>query len=138
MGVLKETQCPMCQEVTKDYARKMSSGMVRWLGVLVRMSGPEFNWVKSSEVNAQMPGPKVGSDATALLPHWGLIETCPCCEKRGSWRPTKLGRDFILGREVVKRYVVTRDKLCIGFREPEVLADEITDGFDLDELLAKE
>jgi len=139
MSILEENQCGTCGEITRDYRRKLSSGMARWLSVLVDMAGPQRGWVQASDVNEEMPGPRVGSDATALLPHWGLIESCPYCDKRGSWRPTTLGRDFALGLESVDRYIVTRDKECLGLRGPRVFISEVAgDDFDLDELLGKD
>jgi hypothetical protein len=113
------------------YSRKLNSGMARWLVALERAGG----WARSSEITKSLAGRLSGTDATALLPHWGLIEVRP--EEKGVWRVTEKGRQFIARELRVPSHVLVYLGECEGFEGEEIdIRHALSDRFDLDELLS--
>lgn len=98
--------------------------MTRWLIELVRQS-PNGGWVHTAACLKALTGDNIsGSDATSILPLYGLIEEkgdglaveAPDGSKprtNGYWRPTELGRRFVRLEVTVPRKVVT----CLGVPE---------------------
>lgn len=130
------TDCPGCGAFAKRYNRKLNSSIARWLIELVRRS-PSGQWVKGSVVTDALNN--LGKDATTLLPDWGLIEGCSVCEREsGLWRPTPLGRDFVMGIAEVPRTIYTYNRECLGHDERKGkvgIREALGDKFDYDELM---
>jgi hypothetical protein len=122
--------CPCCTRHARRQHRALGCGPARWLIELVYLSG-EGQAVHTGEILKALKGNNVsGSDATSVLPLYGLIEAAPDPEAAsnpppptsrghakgrtsGFWRPTKLGRAFALDKVKVPERIVT----CLGVPE---------------------
>lgn len=120
--------CPCCTRHAKRQRRLLGCGPARWLIELVYLSD-KGQAIHTGEIIKSLKGNNVsGSDATSVLPLYGLIEAAsdpagginsppPSAARAkrtsGFWRPTKLGRAFALDKVKVPAKVVT----CLGVPE---------------------
>jgi len=130
----------------------LGAGPARWLIELVYLSD-QNQPIHTGEILKALKGHHIsGSDATSVLPLYGLIE--PAADPDGAsnppppssranakgrtsgfWRPTKLGRAFALDKVKVPERVVT----CLGIPElfegdPIGIRDALDKKFNYDEI----
>jgi len=104
-SVYKRTNegCPTCGHYYRNYKRKLSSNMVRFLISLVNKYENKQQYVHYRKL------PFKGRDYNYLA-HWGLAETydmkTPKKNNSGWWCPTKLGIDFVNNLVTVPSYLV--------------------------------
>lgn len=127
----KPVTCPCCQRKTQVYTRTLHHEMAVNLVRLVRAHERTGGWCSVREfVQGSSKATKASTDA-AFLVHWQLVE----CEKRGMYRPTQAGIDFVHGRATAPASVQTYDNQCVGRSERRVSIRDVL-GSDLDALLA--
>lgn len=151
----KGTDCPCCTRHAKRQLRPLGCGPARWLIEIVYLSD-EGQAIHTGTVLKSLKGKNIsGSDATSVLPLYGLIEPAkdpnagtnpPPPSSRahakgrtsGFWKPTKLGRAFALDKIQVPAKVVT----CLGV--PEAfdgdlisIKDAIGKKFNYDEIMGR-
>lgn len=139
----KGCRCPCCGQHAKMYRRPLNATMARGLVWLVcEAPRDEGGWVQ-----VRQDGPKwllQAGGEFAKLAHWGLIEEQPkdpdCRAKgrtSGVWRPTSLGRAFVLAGALVPRKVWLYDNAVQGFSAELVSVQEaLGEDFDLGEVLS--
>lgn len=120
--------CPCCTRYAKRQHRVLGCGPARWLIELVYLYKDDP--IHTGQVIKNLKGANVsGSDATSVLPLYGLISPAPAPSRKsippserskapkgrtsGYWRPTQLGRDFVFEKINVPERVVT----CLGLPE---------------------
>ena len=113
---VKGTHCPVCQRTVKVISRKINSSMAMWLVELycyTQHHRPADGWVHAVQAlsNQQREHSK--------LRYWGLVEEKP--GKRGFWRITSKGCDFVLGQVQVPR------ACCVLHNRPFMWSVELTD-----------
>jgi len=147
------TDCPCCTRHAKRQYRPLGCGPARWLIEIVYLSD-DGQAVHTGEIIKALKGNNVsGSDATSVLPLYGMIEPAPdpkeglnppppskARTKRtsGFWKPTKLGRAFALNKIKVPAKVVT----CLGVPEsfegdPVSIHDALGKKFDYAEIMRR-
>jgi len=147
------TDCPCCTRHAKRQYRPLGCGPARWLIEIVYLSD-DGQAIHTGEIIKALKGNNVsGSDATSVLPLYGMIEPAkdpkegvnppPPSKARskrtsGFWRPTKLGRAFALGKIKVPAKVVT----CLGVPEafegdPVSIQDALGKKFNYDEIMGR-
>jgi len=147
--------CPACTRHAQRQHRPLGCGPARWLIELVFLS-EDGKAVHTGEIVKNLKGNNVsGTDATSVLPLYGLIEPAlnpeaainppPPSSKShakgrtaGFWRPTKLGRAFALGKIKVPARIVT----CLGVPEafegePVSIQDALGQKFNYDEIMGR-
>lgn len=89
--------CPVCQRWGKVYRRKLNTSMqeaLEWL-TSAQSPGNVFAYV---DVPATAPKSVLRTNQLPSLRWWGLVESAgPGAPKRGLWRPTLAGWDFVNG-----------------------------------------
>lgn len=147
------TDCPCCTRHAKRQIRPLGCGPARWLIELVYLSD-DGQAVHTGEIIKALKGNNVsGSDATSVLPLYGMIEPAadpqgginspppskaPKGRTSGFWKPTKLGRAFALDKIKVPAKVVT----CLGVPEafegdPIGIKDALDTKFNYDEIMGR-
>jgi len=129
-GLDDGTDCPCCTRHARRQHRAFGCGPARWLIELVYLSDTG-QAVHTGEILKALKGNNVsGSDATSILPLYGLIEAAEDPEMShnppppssrshaqgrtsGFWVATKLGRAFALDKVKIPERVVT----CLGVPE---------------------
>ena len=143
--------CPCCSQTAAIYRRQIHSGIAWSFIMLYRAAGTDWaHWptVRQENAAAQLAsanerGRKAltskGRDE-AMLQYWGLVEDAELRRddggKRGIWRVTALGADFIRERVEIQKYAHVYDRRVLTFSGPMVtIKDCLADAFALDELL---
>ena len=109
-GLDEGTDCPCCTRYAQRQHRSFGSGPARWLMEIVWLSSSNGgDWVHTGACIKSIGGDNVsGSDATSILPLYGLIEEKDgglAIEREdgskprtnGYWRPTAWGQRFVFG-----------------------------------------
>jgi len=143
----ERADCPTCGRSAERQHRKLSSGMGLWLIELTKLSVGDV-FVHTAEVLKSIGGNRVvGSDATSILPLYGLIEEGAIGDPgvdpgkgrtNGYWRPTSLGRQFVDGQVHVPARVVTCLSIPERFEGPAVnIRDVLAAKFSYEEAMGK-
>jgi hypothetical protein len=154
-GLDDGTDCPCCTRHARRQHRAFGCGPARWLIELIYLSD-EGQAIHTGEILKALKGNNVsGSDATSILPLYGLIEGAedpkaavnpPPPSSRshakgrtsGFWRSTKLGRAFALDKVKVPERIVT----CLGVPEafegdPISIKEALGKKFNYDEIMGR-
>jgi hypothetical protein len=149
------TDCPCCTRHARRQHRALGCGPARWLIEIVFLSD-KGQPIHTGTVLKALKGNNIsGSDATSVLPLYGLIEPAedpqvadnpPPPSSRayakgrtsGFWAPTELGRSFALDRVKVPERVVT----CLGVPESfegdlVSIKDALGKKFNYDEIMGR-
>jgi hypothetical protein len=97
--------CPCCDQTVKLYPRPLNYEISTWLAALVDAYEAEPHWVHNREVKAR------GGDY-AKLRFFDLVERHP--ERKGFWKPTQLGIDFVQGRAPAPAFALLYNNTCFG------------------------
>lgn len=129
------TDCPCCGQRAQVYKRSLHSGMGRALVIMYRAAGTEWQ-----DKTVTLRGVGAAARDESLLRYWGLLEEAAVRREDGGragwWRVTDLGRDFVLERIKVDKYVYVYDRECLGSDGPTVsIRDCLGTRFDLRDLL---
>lgn len=131
-------ECPCCGQFAKVYKRKFNSGIAKALIDLYRETEGGHKWFHARNV---LVGIGSSSAEYSKPEYWGLMERKK--EKKedgnisGFYKLTDAGRDFILGRRRVEKFVHLYNTLVYGFSGPEItIREAIGDHFNYDELMA--
>lgn len=154
-GLDDGTDCPCCTRHARRQHRALGCGPARWLIELIYLS--EDGEARSTgEILKSLKGNNVsGSDATSILPLYGLIvaapdpktvenppppgsKNIPKGRTSGFWKSTKLGRAFALDKIKVPERIVT----CLGVPEafegdPVSIKDALGKKFNYDEIMGR-
>jgi len=131
--------CPACAQHARVYKRKLNAGMAASLCWLVRVAGPDRQWV---QVNKSAPAWVVRCRELPKLVHWRLLEDRENeddSSKRtsGWWRPTAEGVQFVREQLTVPRYIFLYGNALMGFSEDETgVREALADSFDYGELMS--
>lgn len=147
--------CPCCTRFAQRQHRSFGCGPARWLIELVYLADDPDKFIHTGRVIKNLEGEKIsGSDATSVLPLYGMIEEgdgeTPLSHRRpgahgepkgrtsGFWRPTRIGRAFIFDKIRVPAKIVT----CIGVPEsfegpPVGIRDTLEKKFNYDEIMGR-
>jgi hypothetical protein len=114
-------QCPCCKQKVQLYEVKLSRTMVKGLATILHYReahAPLDGWVhiptELPELQRIRKYPK--------LAHWELLEESP--EKAGSWRVTKTGWNFMLGRIEIPQIALVYNAKVRGFNGPMIRIGE--------------
>lgn len=123
--------CPCCGQFTKVYQRQIHSSQVRTLITMYHNRGLAWQYLPDVHQHSR--------DFTHVA-YWGLIEEkgVPRQDggRRGLWRVTDLGEDWLRGRVKVPKYALIYDAKFLGYQGDQVSADEaLGKDFKLDELM---
>lgn len=123
--------CPCCTQFTKVYWRSIHSSQVRTLIIMHKARG--LGWQYLPDV------PQQSRDFTHLA-YWGLIEEKgvprPDGGRRGLWRVTEHGLDWLRRRVRVPKYALIFDTKFLGYKGDGITADDaLGKRFKLDELM---
>lgn len=122
-------KCPLCDQFSKVYKRKINSGMARALISMYRQCGTE--WFHLPSVRTWT------SRDEAALAYFGLIEQAGVGFAQGTWRVTPLGELFAKGQVRVHKYARVYDGRLLGLQGDLVdIKDALGDKFDYEELMS--
>lgn len=127
----KGAPCPLCQQHSKMYRRKINSGMARSLIHMYRSAG-------TSWIHVRLIGAK--SREEGKLAYWGLVEEQKGAGlhggRAGYWRVTRKGEDFLNGHLKVPKYAKVYNGQVYGFEGDDVsIKDALGTKFDYEELM---
>lgn len=117
--------CPLCGQHAEEYRRKITASMVATMG---RMQLAIVHERPSTYVH--LADIRQTSRDTATLQYWGLISEHPM--KRGWWRVTERGREFLAGRVRVHKYAHVYNGQHSGFSGEQVNVHDVAPRFSLD------
>jgi hypothetical protein len=115
------TECPVCHQNAKVYRRTINASMARSLVRMYRIAGLDtINITKAIPADSREEG---------KLRYWGLVESAG---KRGLWRVTEKGRDWLLLRVTVPRYCYVYDDVPIEMGGDEISFRDVVEMSDAD------
>jgi len=149
------SDCLCCTRYAQRQRRTLGCGPARWLMEIVYLSD-KGQPIHTGTVLKNLKGNNIsGSDATSVLPLYGMIEAAanPNASKNppppsatglakartsGFWKPTSLGRDFVFDKVKVPAKVIT----CLGNPEafegePVTIREALGKKFNYDELRSR-
>jgi hypothetical protein len=134
----KGIHCLCCDQMAREYKRKLDSAMAWGLIWLVRYSqSKDGAWV---DLHTEAP-PKIHRDrALAKVAHWSLIEEKPSESTRGSrtsgiWRPTGRGIRFAQGKIALPSHITIYNNIVLKFSDKlTTIQEALADDFDFNEL----
>jgi hypothetical protein len=131
------TKCPCCDQLAREWARKLNSSMARSLIWLVKAAGDEMLWV---DVPREGPLWLHKSRELPKLAYWGLIEQLENTEEykksSGVWRPTMDGHKFAMNRMRISKFVYVYNKTIRGFSDETCdVVDALGNKFSYRELM---
>lgn len=147
-------RCPCCDQYSKRYRRKLSSGIARWMIALERLHQIGLEWVHVSWIAAVVGGTlpstakalpigqsPIGTGDYAKARYWGLIEDRPSStaskKDSGYWKITEKGRLFVTTGTVLASHVILYNNECQGFDgDPISIRDALGSRFDYAELMS--
>jgi len=123
-------QCPCCTQFAKVYRRILHNGMARALIHMYLFRDENDTFRTTSHIITK-------NGDTAKLRYWGLITDDGGVWKRGRWRVTRLGEDFVRGRTTVHSHVRIYDGKLLGvYGDRLTIKQALGTKFDYDELMA--
>lgn len=134
----KGVHCLCCDQMAREYKRKLDSAMAYAMIWLIRRSqSKDIAWVDLRTEGTL----KIHQDrALPKLAYWGLIEEKPTESKRGArtsgiWRPTEKGIRFARGEIAVPSHVTLYDNAVLKYSSTlTTIQKALSDDFDFDEL----
>jgi len=130
--------CPCCGQLIVVAKRRIHNEPARFLIKLVKIAErhPEKEWFHVREVLAKTcergSTPKASTDAAYLI-KWGLLEKN---RKKGEYRPTAKGRDFVYGRVRVPVFCYVFNNQEMGFSEELIsIQDALDEMFSYEKLM---
>lgn len=125
-------QCPCCDQKVQEYRRSINIGMVRSLVAIYRVTHEpgHSEWVHvPTEIGAR-------SREEGKLAYWGILEEQHARRedggRRGFWRITDLGKQFVEGRVTLPKYAYVYNGAVTGYSATErVSIADIDEGFNL-------
>jgi hypothetical protein len=137
--------CPVCNQFAKLYSRPIRAGMVAGLGVLYTYDLKNSGAWCHVEMAFKELKPEVRGGDWCKLRFWDMIEKRPKIHdtkrgsnpKKGFWRITELGVEFITGKLKVPERALIFNNECLGFSGDEMDVFEVLEkgGFDYDEIM---
>jgi hypothetical protein len=120
--VIKEHKCtdPECGFIMRTYRRWLTPEMLAFLKALSRKTVPCGSPIHTRRL---FPTQTKASTDGSYLTKWGLVERV----KKGEYRITTDGKDFILGKAQASTYADIRNNEVIAWG-PEVFINEIEGG----------
>ena len=111
------TICPCCKRPAMIRPRNLNSAMAYALILLHKKNTTEF--VHYQDVIANLPSRDFGT-----LVHWGLVEARGDVKDDGNpssgyYRITEAGKQFVLGKLMVKKYVYIFNRKSVDVDEPK-------------------
>ena len=131
------TRCPCCTQYVKEYKRKLSKNMARFLQSLVFQS--ELAKGKSPTGSGWVHFKKCeyGSHDYPYVSDFGLAERHP--DKQGYYRPTQLGIMFAFGKADIPAHIYTYNGKVTGEDNARIkISDVKFERFDLESMLQGE
>lgn len=128
-------KCPCCTQLAKVYRRKVTSGMAQAL--IIMWTTHRRDWFYLPDISRQWQGRD-----EANLRYFGLIEEShdrrPDGGRKGWWRVTRKGEEFVRGTGRVPKYARIYDGRCLGLDRSELVTirDALGTKFDYDDLMA--
>lgn len=116
--------CPSCGTLLVEYRIPFNRGLARFLGKLFDAGGP-------AEIRSLGLDNALYSYA-AKIHHWEVAEpyiTPETDRKRGWWKITPKGVQFVSGLITVPRFAVTKQGALVRFEGDEVSFDSVSDGY---------
>jgi hypothetical protein len=132
----KGAPCPCCGQFAKIYYRRINFSMLKALGNLYKAARRGH----TRDGFEHLPPIDPSHGEAARLAYWGLIEEEPGFRldggRKGWWRPTDKGMDFLRGGLWVPSYARVYDsKLLALLGRPWSARDALKEGFDLRRLM---
>jgi hypothetical protein len=144
------TTCPACRQHAQAYKRKVHAKMARSL-ILMHHADPTGGWIdittRINFVKGKLVGPGVEPDTRlsdeGKLEAWGLVEVRQVVVQSGVtradfWRVTDRGRDFVLDRIRIAKYILFYNDDPLGVVEPDKVAgirDALSTKWNYDDLM---
>ena len=131
--------CPCCGGFARFYERRINATMAKCLVWLVGESGTSRAWVNLPK---QAPRWLLRSNQLATLRHWELVEKRenenPKIKSSGIWRPTPIGRAWVVGKVRIPTHAVIYKGDTIGnFGDAHTVQEALgSDTFDYERLMA--
>src|SRR5262245_50953846 len=127
-------KCPLCQQFTKVYRRKLTGQTIVVLITMFR---------KHAQTWCYLPEMGLSRGDEAKARYWGLIEPYPDAMREdgskrvGVWRLTDKGVAFLQGRMRVPKYAKIYDGRCLGLDHTELVdvRDCLGTKFNYEELM---
>jgi hypothetical protein len=128
--------CPLCRQEVKVYRRKLDGSMCRSLIAFYRHGDRhQRGWSRYSDTLTQDGIGYHGADYGKLA-YWGLLEPDP--DRRGYWRVTELGLEFVRREATVPSHAVIYDSRCLRVDgDPVEIVTCLGKKFDYWELMAE-
>jgi hypothetical protein len=123
-GYIDGVKCPCCEQWVKLYKRKITSSAAATLIDLYH---------QDNDAHISRLEHHDGGGDFAKLVFWGLIK-----DKRGLWRITNLGIDFVRRKATVQKFAMVLNGAVLGFEGPQVdIIHCLGSKFDYNELIGK-
>lgn len=112
--------CPCCEQYARVYRRKVTDRTGRMM--IAMWHKADLDWVHLPSINGS-------SDFTghsgehSIAQFWNLMERDAEQARRGFWRLTEHGRDFIHRRVLIPKYAEVYDGRLIGLVEDSEMID---------------
>ncbi len=138
--------CPCCNQLAKEYRRKLNCGMVLSLIHIwrqTRRKNPEDGWLHISQFGAYSKNGVI-SNITNMeynkLRFWGLLKSRgddgTNTPSAGFWKITPRGERFLKGQLTCQKYIILYDNEFVGFDGDRItIRDALGSKFDFDELM---
>jgi len=123
----KGEHCPCCGQFVKAYRRRIRGNHARFLIDVARKTTDDEPWIHYRKC-------VFGGRDYNYLRHFGLAEMQ---ERRGLWRVTDLGKDFILDRATVPEWIAVYNNKVLDKSKGSVSIRDCLQkgGFDYDALM---
>ena len=118
-------RCPCCAQFVKIYKRPLNSMMAKQLILIYRwfVANPGEQWVHASQFLTHVRA--VSGGECAKLRFWGLIDEAAAAlptngaKHHGLYAITDLGRDFVLCKVRVPKYIFLYNQNCMGLSDTD-------------------
>jgi hypothetical protein len=133
--------CPCCKQAVKLYKRKLNKAMAICLFELFKRNTDEYLHIQDLQNNKRFRLHMNGGNF-ATMKYWGVIEQIEKDEDdttrrtSGCWRITQKGRNFILSRITIPKYIFTYNMSLHSVSEEQTnIAESLTERFNYQELM---
>lgn len=128
-------QCPACDQLAKEYLRKLNSSNTFGLIEMFRIHGQDWGHVPTTTTLARLGG------EFARLALWGLVEELseprPDGGRAGWWRVTDRGVQFIRGEISLPAYARVYNGRLVELQGDEIsITEALGTKFNYQELMA--